>query len=242
MRKLFAALAILATPANAVVGPSTEGGPLSAHVLMILKRQANAAGFCSGVVIAPDVVLTAAHCVSDKGNLKVHFRDAAGQPVLLEVAAVAVHPGYHADAQKSRVRTVDLALVKSAAPLPAQFVPAQLDEAGIWTPGQGFVLAGFGLSREGDGKTGGTLRLGALEARAPVSKLLLWTKDAGNSGTGACTGDSGAPIFDAGRSRVVAITAWADGAGKALCGSLTQGTLVAPVRGWIEGVLQQWRQ
>ena len=240
MRKMlvFMSLAALTTSASAIVGPSSEGGPQAAHVLMILKRSAKSASFCTGVVIAPGVVLTAAHCVTDKANMKLHYRDAVGQPVLLEVAEIAVHPGYRADALKTRVKTIDLALVKSASPLP--FSPAPLDTSGEIVVGTGYLLAGFGLAREGDGKTGGTLRSGALEARAPVSKILLWAKDRGNSGTGACTGDSGAPIFDASGTQVVAITAWADGAGKAFCGSLTQGTLVAPQRGWIDAVLARW--
>ena len=240
MRKILACLilAALATSARAIVGPSSDGGAQAAHVLMVLKRSARSSSFCSAVVVAPGVVLTAAHCVTSKANMKLHFRNASGQPVLLDVADVAIHPDFHADAQKSRVKTIDLALVKTTAPLP--FTPAPLDASGEIVVGTEYLLAGFGLAREGDGKTGGTLRTGTLEARAPVSKILLWAKDRGNSGTGACTGDSGAPIFDASGTQVVAITAWADGAGKALCGSLTQGTLVAPVRGWIDGVLAGW--
>ena len=231
-------LVVSATRAVAIVGPATDGASQASHVLMILKRSAKSAGFCTGVVVAPGVVLTAAHCVTDKNNLKLHFRDASGAPVLLEVADVAVHPDFHADAQKTRVKTIDLALVRSASPLP--FSPAALDDSGVVAVGAAYTIAGFGLAREGDGTSGGTLRLGALEARAPLSKILLWAKDRAGSGTGACTGDSGAPIFDATGAKVVAITAWADGAGKALCGSLTQGTLVAPQRGWIDGVLRGW--
>ena len=242
MRKILAVLAIAmsATSTQAVVGPSTQDGRYAAHAIMILKRSAAKAGYCSGVVVARDIVLTAAHCVGDPANLRVHFRDSAGQPVLLKVAEVAVHPGFRANAKEARVRTVDLALVRSAEPLPASFVAAQLDETGAVEVGAAFTIAGFGIARENAPETSGTLRNGALVARAPLSKVLLWAKDRGDSGTGACTGDSGAPIFDATGTKVVAITAWADGAGKALCGKLTQGTLVAPQRGWISEVLLRW--
>ena len=241
MRKILAlSVLVAASPALAVVGPSTEGGAQAGHVLMILKRSAHGAGFCSGVVIAPGIVLTAAHCIADKANMKLHFRDASGQPVLLAVADVAVHPGFVANAKETRVKTIDLALIRSAVPLP--FTPAVLDDSGVVDIGTSYTLSGFGLAREGEGTSGGTLRNGALEARAPVSKVLLWAKDRGNSGTGACTGDSGAPIFDAAGAKIVAITNWADGKGRALCGSLTQGTLVAPQRSWIDGILRGWGQ
>ena len=238
--KLGLLAAAMAFPAQAVVGPTSQDPRFAAHAIMVLKTEGRSASFCTGVVVATDIVLTAAHCVAAKGSMRVHFRDGAGQPVLLEVAEVAVHPGYRAGAQKTRERTVDLALVRSARPLPARFAAAALDSRGAWAPGQAFLIAGYGVARFGAGETSGTLRIGEIEARPPVSKQLLWARDRNSSGTGACTGDSGAPIFDASGSTVVAITAWADGDGKAFCGALTQGTLVAPHRGWIEEISQRW--
>ena len=234
------ALALTTCPATAVVGPSSTGGRFAAQAIMVLKTQGGRAGFCSGVVVAPDAILTAAHCAGDKAHMRVHFRDRAGKPVLIEVADVAVHPGFRANAQKTRERTVDLALIRSARPLPAFFVAATLDDSGSVALGDTFLIAGYGVARFGAGETSGTLRTGELATRAPLSKVLLWAKDTGGSGTGACTGDSGAPIFDATGSKVIAITAWADGKGKAFCGSLTQGTLVAPHRAWIAEVLRRW--
>ena len=241
MRLEIMALAVLAaSPALAVVGPARQDGRFAAQTIMLLKSEGKRASFCTGVVIARDIVLTAAHCATDKAGMRVHFRDGAGKPVLLEVAEVAVHPGFRPDAKRTRERTVDLALVRSARPLPDSFSPAALDESGVWTLADRFLIAGYGVARFGAGETSGTLRTGELEARAPVSRVLLWTSDRGKSGTGACTGDSGAPIFDAGGAKVVAIAAWADGTGTSFCGSLTQGTLVAPQRGWIEETLRRW--
>ena len=37
---------------------------------------------CSAVMVAPDVLLTAAHCVAGSREFRVHFRDQAGEPVL----------------------------------------------------------------------------------------------------------------------------------------------------------------
>ncbi len=77
-------------------------------------------------MLARDVVLTAAHCAAPGAEHRVHFRDEAGAPVLLEVAARAVHPGYDAGAIAGRRRSIDLALLRTDVPLPARFVPAAL--------------------------------------------------------------------------------------------------------------------
>lgn len=209
---------------------------------MVLSRAGHRAGFCSGVIIGKDTILTAAHCVTRPADMRIFYRD-HGAPVMLPVRQVRINPGYHANARVTRQRTVDLALVESAAPLPARYQPAVLaSSAGALPIGQSLVIAGYGMGTEGVAQTTGTLRLGIIELRAPLSKVLLWAKDRNHSGVGACEGDSGSPIFAQGSDAVLAITAWADGRGHRRCGAFTQGTLVAPQRGWIMGVMRDWGQ
>ena len=232
---------MLALPASAVVGPTVPDPGLGSHVIMLLMRQGAKAGFCSGVVVARHVVLTAAHCVTTPATMRLFYRD-AGKPVMLKVARLAVNPGYRAKAQQTRQRTLDLALVESAAPLPARFTAAKLGTSASAHLGEDFLIAGFGMGLENDPTSNGTLRVARIETRAPLSHILLWAKDPDHDGAGACEGDSGAPIFDETNHQLVAITAWADGHGKHLCGAFTQGTFVAPQRGWIARVLQGWRK
>lgn len=233
--------AVLASgPAAAVVGPTLEPGPLAAHVVMVLERSAAGAGFCSGVVVAPDVVLTAAHCVVRAADTRVHFKDASGQPVLVGVSDVATHPGFRHDAVRRRERSIDLALVRLASPLPGRFAPATLDTSRTVTVGQRFRLAGYGLGREDTATTGGVLRVGELAARAPLSAILLWANDPSGSGVGACTGDSGAPVFSDDAAVVVGISTWAAGVGRRNCGDLTQAVLLKPQADWIAKMLRLW--
>lgn len=226
--------------AQALVGPADEGGPLEAHVVMVLKRAPSGSGFCSGVVIAQNVVLTAAHCVAKTDDTRVHFHEPAGQPMLKPVAAVAVHPQYRAGAIKTRERSIDLALVRTATPLPARFSPVAIETTPHVTPGMQFVIAGFGVAREELAETAGVFRTGILAARTPLSGVLLWAEDPQKKGLGACSGDSGGPIFDMQGTRIVAITDWAEGEGRKGCGGLTQGAYVAPQLGWIDSVLAGW--
>lgn len=232
----FAVIASAATgPAAAMVAGADAPG-LARHTVMVLGSKG---GFCTGVVVARNAVLTAGHCATGSGDYRVHWKDAAGQPVLVKPAAIAPHPQFDRAGATARRRTVDLALIRLAEPLPASFTPLPLGSA-MPTTGQAWTVAGYGLATEGDPRTGGTLRqasLGVVEPYGP-SKILVWLR--GTPGSGACTGDSGGPILDP-IGTLGAITAWAEGTGKARCGALTQGVLVAPQRGWIEGVLAGWR-
>lgn len=244
-RTLIATLILLiapAPPALAIVGVSEPAPELSPYVVMVLSRSGKTSGFCSASVLAQDTVLTAAHCVAEPSNTRVHFRDAQGQPVLIDVAAIIKHPGYRADAVQARHVSIDMALIRLAEPLPTRFKPIALAEAGAIKAGQDFRIAGFGVTREGAGASSGALRVGRISARLPLSSILLWAHDLQGRGTGACTGDSGGPILVLDQPIVVAVADWAEGKGAQKCGALTQGALVAPQRAWIESVLAGWTQ
>ena len=101
-------------PARAVVGASANGDAHAGHVVMVLQRKGSVAGFCSGVVIGPTAVLTAAHCVPPGADVRIHYRDAEGAPVLLPVAGISRHPGYRADAIAKREKSIDLAVITTA--------------------------------------------------------------------------------------------------------------------------------
>jgi trypsin len=237
----LAATLIAAWPAEALVGPAETDNTFASHIVMVLSRGVDRAGFCSGVVIAPRVVLTAAHCIAAVDNMRVHYRNEAGEPELREIEATAIHPRYHADAAIKRIVSIDLALVRTRSPLQGRFRPAELEESGAMTAGEQLRIFGYGVAREGDGKSAGVLRGANLVTRDPLSPILLWAADPTGAGAGACTGDSGGPIVSAESGRVIAITAWSAGTGHGgRCGGLTQGLLVAPEAGWIDDVLRRW--
>ena len=226
-------LTVGTTAAHAVVGPSSENAALSRSVVMVLQRRGSAAGFCSGIVIGRTSVLTAAHCVPQGADVRIHYRDHEGAPVLVPVVRVLRHPGYQADAIEKRERSIDLAVITMAQPLPDRFSAATIGDPGAVTAGTPYRIVGFGVTREGDGKSSGELREATLAARGPLSSLLLWAEDPHHQGLGACTGDSGGPVFDAAGDAVVALTLWATGTGAAHCGGVTQALWLAPYRDWI---------
>lgn len=224
---LSALFALLPLPAGAVTGgrEAAEDGT----ALMVLSSKG---AVCSAVVVARDAVVTAGHCAAGGAEYRVHWRE-GGEPVLAEVAERALHPGYDAGAVAGRRRSIDLALLRTARPLPARFRPATLSGA-MPAAGETLTLSGFGETAGGGARSTGTLREVALPVVEPYgpSRILVWLK--GGAG-GACQGDSGGPI--AGPDGAVrALAAWVGGA----CGGLTQGVLVGPQRGWIDQVLGGW--
>jgi hypothetical protein len=61
--------------------------------------------------------------------------------------------------------------------------------------GASYAIAGFGLAKRGDGKTGGTLREATLVGVPLKSDIQLRLKDLAGRRVGACQGDSGGPAF-----------------------------------------------
>ena len=230
------ALPLLTAEAKAIVGGAEDEGPLARRSVMVLSSNG---GVCSAVVLAKDVVLTAAHCVTGAAEHRVHFRDETGEPVLIAPAAKAVHPGYNAKAIEKRQRSIDLALVRIPEALPARFERATLSTARV-AENNPVVVGGYGLSREGDAKTSGTFRTASLTAVEPYgpSKILLWAEGSGTAS--ACQGDSGGPM--ASGTSVVAITSWSSPGRGRSCGGVTQGILVGPQRAWIDRILKGWNR
>jgi hypothetical protein len=221
-----------ASPAAAVVGPSGDGSAFADRVVMVLTRGAEGSGLCTGIVLAPRIVLTAAHCLRAPSEMRILYRDASDQPTVLEVAATLAHPDFHADAAVKRTRSLDIGLIETKEPLPAVFRPAALAVGDPPEPGASVMVAGFGVAREGEWKSGGRLAAAKLRVREPRSQVLLWAAPE-KSDSGACSGDSGGPIFGTDENTVVAVVAWTEGRAKAKCGRLTQGVLVAPLADWL---------
>jgi Trypsin len=236
--RVFLRLAILTTLAapnlaRALVGAAPDGR-FSDRVAMVLMRGGDRAGFCSALVLDSRTLMTAAHCLAATRDMAVHYRDSAGAPVIIPVEAAFAHPLYRPDAIRARVESIDLALIRTALPLDPRFVGATLAAGDGPAVGERVILSGYGVTRDGDWKSGGELRSVALAVRAPASPVLVWAADPDGGIAGACSGDSGAPIWSADGKTAVAIATWAQAPHGRGCGGLTQGPLIAPLKGWIE--------
>lgn len=174
-------------PAGALVGADLADRTVQRFTVVV----AGAKSRCSGVVLAPDVVLTAAHCVRRGERLRVGGNVGENQtlpPSLLStVAGIVQHPLYVPRDSGSP----DLAILKLATPLPGRFVPAVLNPR---APGVGddLIVAGWGTA--GDAAANTVLRM-VLQRVAQSFKGWVILGSVGEDAANAGPGDSGGPVF-----------------------------------------------
>src|SRR5437764_10827586 len=114
MGRALICLLLSCIPAIAMVGGATAPpDSIARAVVLIVGSRGN---FCSGAALAPDLVLTAAHCVLPGADYKI-VEYGAGQPELRDVRDVRAHPGFNLQTLLAHRATADVALIKLAAPL-----------------------------------------------------------------------------------------------------------------------------
>jgi hypothetical protein len=233
---LVCALAVT-SPAAALVGGASPAPEDAGRVVVMLTGTHGS--FCSGVTLAPTLVLTAAHCVLPGAGYKLVEFDSMGGPHLKDIVQIVRHPDFDATAAQRHRVTADMALLKLSGP--ARTAAALLAPASATiATGDRLVVAGYGVAVRGDGRTGGTVRAATLTVTGKPGSLQIRLADPTTNGQrpglGACSGDSGAPVFRdiGGLLAVVGVVSWSTGpASSDGCGGLTGVTPLTRYRGWI---------
>jgi trypsin len=225
--------------ASAMVGGAAPAADtVGRSIVMILGSYGTA---CTATAIGHDLLLTAAHCVQPGADYKLVGSQPGQEPVLKDIARIERDPQFDLKRLFGHLATADIALVKLAEPLPARIPPARIDaETEPVAVGDTFIVAGYGVTVRGDGRTGGTVRSAALVATGVPGNLqirLVDPRSKGQSpGLGACAGDSGAPAFrdTNGSLIIIGVVSWSTGPNlSAGCGGLTGVTPLAKYRAWI---------
>jgi hypothetical protein len=175
----------------------TAGTPISgepAVVALVARRnrctQTALDLICSGVLIGPRVVLTAAHCLEEMGataGYEVVFGNdlAASTLTFVVVQSALKHPGYNpAD------RTHDAALLLLAEPAdiaPVTLPAAKLTDAVVQKTAR---VVGFGRTAA-QTSSGGIKRQGLMNVDTIDGSTLALTPNPGLP----CTGDDGGPVY-----------------------------------------------
>ncbi|MBU6463568.1 MAG: trypsin-like serine protease [Bradyrhizobium sp.] len=232
-----------AAPVHAIVGgaaPAAED--VGRSVVTIVGSRGNS---CSGTLIAPDLVLSVAHCVGPGAIYKIVEYGRDRQPQLRDVRRVAAHPGFDIKTMLAHRATADVSLLQLETPKTNPSV------IGVPTPplaaGNHFTIAGIGVTIRGNGKSAGVVRSADLVATGHPGTLQIRLVDPAAGGTreglGACTGDSGGPVFEDqhGKQVVVGIVDWSTGPnGSDGCGGLTGVTPLTLYRDWIVQTARRW--
>jgi hypothetical protein len=225
------------SPAVALVGgaPEIPAAKTQPEVMLVGTR----GNFCTGTAIARDLVLTAAHCVLPNNDYKLVEVGDDRKPIFKDIVAVARHPQFNVQAFVAHRATADVALLKLATPLSVNPAPLLQPRARV-AVGERFVVHGYGVSAEGEGNSAGRLRQATLTATGQPGNLQLRLVDPAGGNTrsalGACTGDSGAPVYQETSSglAIIGVMSWSTGPnGEGGCGGLTGVTPLELYRGWI---------
>jgi Trypsin len=240
----FAALVAFSAPAEAVMLGKATRDPDGTRS-SVVRVESSAGELCSGALIAPDLVLTAAHCLTELATYRVVGVDRAFRPRPVRAIAAAIHPEFVPGTTPRTQPGVDLAILKLARPLGSDFSPLDPSFADRVGAGKMVRLAGFGIVAEGRKRTARTLRETSLVSLGPIRVMnrVLAVADAQRlaetTGAGACRGDSGGPILAESRTgyQLLGIVSWSSGAARSreatACGGLTAVTPVADHLRWI---------
>lgn len=180
----------IASQGQSIIGGTED--PLDDAVVAVFVG-----GLCTGTLVAPRIVLTAAHCVGDAIEAgftdfgQVNFGDGRGAWIAsIDIIDMTMHRFYKPPA----FLTNDIALVRLASPAPSSIDPLPISTTNLTEDDVGLQLrvVGFGNT---DGSNGGS---GAGEKNQLVVPLL--EVSGGHIGLGdrisnTCQGDSGGPTF-----------------------------------------------
>ncbi len=229
-RHLAASLLVLFAAANAhaITNGSFDGNRHPAvGALVDYDSRGTSYAFCTGTLISPTVLLTAAHCNPGVERVKVTFEPVVQNAAVMYTGRYIAHANYRAAQNDPH----DIAVIVFDTPI-AGITPARLPTAGLFDTlkangllsGSRYTASGYGgQERSFDGKGKPVIHyedkreyaVSGFGAMNPSWLRLSQNQAVGNAGT--CYGDSGGPNFMGSGSAETTVIAGTTITGDAQC-------------------------
>ena len=242
--RIMAVMALpFATPVHAIVGgaaPAAED--IARSVVTIVGSRGNS---CSGTLIAPDLVLSVAHCVGPGAIYKIVEYGRDRQPRLRDVRRVAAHPGFDIKTMLAHRATADVSLLQLETPKGQSIrdrCPRRRLPPVIISPSPALALPFVATARAPAWCDPPIWSRPAIPATCRSAWSIPW-RAARARGLAPAPGDSGGPVFEdqQGKRVVVGIVDWSTGPNASDgCGGLTGVTPLTLYRDWIVQTAQHW--
>jgi len=220
---LFIFLGLNAHAGSLIAGgtPVLTNDPISRFTVAVGHRLHEGRTYCSGEIIAPNLVLTAAHCMDGKlEDFVIHFGPDATKPeAIRQSTAYYVHP--HFDPIEM---TNDLAILEFDGGLPVGYSPITLAEnAKGLNRRRKITLAGYGIPAMNE--------LNKISLRLESVDDKLSFKQTGK--LRICHGDSGGPALISKDGEFVLVGIGNSVLGDGNCAGTSYYTRVDPYLNWI---------
>lgn len=199
-------------PATMTVHQAITGGEVD-EFHPAVGKVVSPGSMCTGTIIAPQIVLTAAHCVNpEQPPVQFHLGHLNGVPeAVLEVVEAKVHPAYDpllGDAQGGKPN--DIAVLKLAEPAPVPPIRFRTEPMDC-LEGTPVLFVGYGKTNPTDPGSSGS----KFKVQVTVGKLTesgFFTYSIPGAPKNACPGDSGGPalLVAGGKAEVVGVMSTAD--------------------------------
>lgn len=222
----------VSSDSRAIVGGTFD--PLDPAVV-----QVRVDGLCTGTLVAPNVVLTAAHCVSyaiEAGNTgagSVVFGNGQDPNIdVIPIVDMAMHRLYDPPA----FLQWDIAMVRLQRDAPEGItpIPMRLDPISQEDLGTSVRVVGFGVT-DGEAQTGSGIKR---QVQLTLDEITYLHIGLGTSSQNSCQGDSGGPTFARidGVEEVIGVTSY----GSDACKARSYMTRVDTMQDWTLQVLDAW--
>lgn len=164
---------------------------------VVAVRQPSTGTLCSGVLVAPDLVLTAAHCALGvaASDLQVLVGPIVMTPdQTVAVTSTSVYPTYQGESE-GLLGGVDMAFLTLSTSLDVTPIPVRTDTTDAELEGADVTVIGYGASDGADGSGAGF----RLQVVLQVGQLCSRFFQAGGMDANVCVGDSGGAVLMGGK-------------------------------------------